>query len=113
MKRKTIQVLTALIVMFLVLNPETIHMALFIDTVGLDLLLMLFEVQIVYLAILIYSITFKPFVTRVSLWLKPRSENLSFLRKEANAWVLAFPDAATIMHLLVLTAALGYTVHGA
>ena len=65
-KKKTWKYATAFLVIMLAFNPGTVELALFIDAIGLDMLLLLFEVQIVAIIIFIFEISIKPMLTRVN-----------------------------------------------
>ncbi|WP_455205858.1 hypothetical protein [Kaarinaea lacus] len=55
-----IKVVAALIIMAFLLNPETVQLAVFIDAIGIELFILLMEVQIVALTIPLYQHAIKP-----------------------------------------------------
>ena len=54
------QFITALIVVVLLLNIETVELALFLNTMGIDVVLPLIEVQLAALLVASYHCTIKP-----------------------------------------------------
>ena len=56
-RSRTIKFITVLIVILFILNPETTKLAIFIDAVGLEMMLLLFEVQLLTIAVFAYDQT--------------------------------------------------------
>ncbi|MCG8489716.1 MAG: hypothetical protein MI756_19765 [Chromatiales bacterium] len=91
----------------LILNPEWIELALFIDAVGLEVFIMLLEVQILAIVGALFKTRIKPILQS----LKQRCPNICMpnlmknLRNDPGFLLLAVPRPAAFMHLLVLSAA--------
>lgn len=89
----TMGLLSALVVILLLLNPETIGHALFIDAVGLDLFLLLLELQLLALGTSLLHQTMilaRRMPATLAAWLQGPCT----------------PGPATLMHALVASAAL-------
>ena len=84
---------TAVVVILIILNPEMIELALFIDAIGLEMFFMLLEVQT--LMLLNSFINFK----KINNSLK----QIKYFFLPANI-ILIMPSAATLMIMLVLSA---------
>jgi len=87
--------------MLFILNPETYQFALFIDAVGLEILLLLIEIQIVVIATDIYNQTIKPLalLLQPSYW-KLRAYQLStfsIIKEAAFMQVFVFSSAIGIV----------------
>ena len=96
--------ISIIFVSFIILNPEMFELALFINTVGLDLFLLLLEIQL----LAITGTLLTPVFMRIRLLLKRYIYILPskiimdrFSRLKFNT-----QGPATIMHILVLTVAL-------
>ena len=106
LKNKLWKIATAFVVLFFILNPEMAELALFINTIGLELFIMLLEAQLLVFFAGFYS--------------KNIQQNLSSLKnlcidtckpyfltniKNSPSTILAvIPSAATLMNLLVFSA---------
>jgi len=99
---------TVVVVVLIILNPEMISLALFIDAVGLELFLMLLEVQIVAILAAFLNTKIMPIIAYIrsihghqyliDLW-----RNIK--EKPENFMCMAYSQAA-LMHLLVFSAAI-------
>jgi len=99
---KTLKYLTVLIVVMLVLSPETAQLGLFIDAAGLDLLIILFEIQLLAIATTVYQ----RLIQSIGVFLKRSSPHSPGRLRNRLAGLplslaLTFPAEATFMHLLV------------
>lgn len=98
---------TGFVVILIMLNPELIQLALFIDAVGLELFLMLFELQLIILFSAIinnrFIIPLKDIkhctINRISTTWRQVIHGPGYL-------ILSAPSQATIMHFLVFSAML-------
>ncbi|MEW8626109.1 MAG: hypothetical protein AB2551_10175 [Candidatus Thiodiazotropha sp.] len=98
---------TLFVAALLILNPEWIELALFIDAVGLEVFIMLLEVQILAIVGALFETRIKPILQS----LKRLNQNICMphliknLRNDPGFLLLALPKPAAFMHLLVLSAA--------
>jgi hypothetical protein len=97
MKFKTAiwKALTLFVVLLLILNPETIALALFIDTIGLEIFILLIELQIASL-----------FWIFIQHHIKPTLSFLRSLKLNQHNALLAMQGPSGIMHLLVASSSL-------
>ena len=108
-KRRFWKYATAIVVVLIVLNPETVHFALFLDAIGLDIFLLLLEVQIFAMVGIFVTENVKP----MQAYLKRHylQHVLTFsrnnFRENLRTLVFSVPSQAAVMHLLVFSAAIG------
>lgn len=94
-------------IMFVLLNPEMIELALFLDAVGLEIFLMLLGIQIS----VIFGLLFGKIEVTMSnlkyfiLNLQPRVSWES-IKEAPERLLLAVPDQSTLLHILVFSAVL-------
>ena len=74
-KKNTWKYATAIVVIILTFNPGTVEFAIFVDVVGLDMLFLLFEVQIIAIAIFMFQISVQPVYIRISTFIKKIDPN--------------------------------------
>jgi len=93
---------------FIILNPEMIELALFIDVVGVDLFLLLVEIQLFAIA----STLLAPIFMRTKLFYKQYIFTLSSKNFMDTLFKLQIYTQcpATIMYILVASAALNITL---
>lgn len=103
-ENNTRKYVTAFVVLLLVLNPETAQLAFFIDAVGLEMILLLFEIQLLAIGIFLYGRTIKPLLTWVGITLHPLWQTGSNIKRNPKTLVLMVPSQAAVMHMLVLSA---------
>lgn len=113
LKNKVWKYATAFIVFLIILNPETIQLALLVDAVGLEMYLMLFEIQIVIAFGLIFSNKIKLALAYLESFVKNHILAISWKRIKtvAGHLVFAVPAQALLMHILVLSAVVGVVVN--
>lgn len=94
-------------VLLIALNPETVQLALVIDAIGLDIFLMLLEVQFLTLLIMFFDTKIKPiFSYSINLYSKHALIlSLKTIRKHPENLLLATPSPAIFMNMLVFIAA--------
>lgn len=92
------------VVVLLLLNPETIPLALFIDAVGIETLLLLLQIQLLGVGAVVFHQLLKPIAVFIAGFasepmIMPTTKSL----KECP-WSLGslLPTAATMMNLLVV-----------
>jgi hypothetical protein len=99
---------TLFIVTLLVFNPEFAELALFIDAIGLEMFLMLMEIQAATILGLLFSNKIKPLFDSVrryfSGWFVISSWRTTL--QDPKLLVLKVPSQAMLMHLLVLSSAM-------
>ena len=109
LKQRVWKYATIFVVALVILNPEMIELALFIDAIGLEIFLMLFKVQIIAIFGALLNNKIKPSLT----YLKHFIENHLFgipwkmVKEDSKYLVYAAPSPATFMHILVFSAAIG------
>lgn len=97
------------VVVFVILNPEMVQLALFIDAIGLEMFLLLFEMQLLILLVAIRDKLFNP----IYIWLRFFGNKRCFIDtwisigNNPKALILALPSQAAVMHALVLSALTG------
>jgi hypothetical protein len=97
---------TAVVVVLIILNPEMIELALFIDAVGLEMFLMLFEVQVLMILGVLLNNKIKPAISGLKLFVK---KHLLFdctrnFKVGTESLILSAHSEAALMHLLVISA---------
>ena len=95
LKNRAWKFATALLVFLIILNPELFQLALFIDAIGLELFLMLLEVQVVAL-----------FGTLFSYRLQPVLTFFRYLKAESGYLVIAVTPQTLIMQGVVCSVTL-------
>ncbi|MCG7945957.1 MAG: hypothetical protein N0C84_06380 [Candidatus Thiodiazotropha taylori] len=87
--------LTLFVFALLILNPETVGLALFVDAVGLDIFVLMVELQIVALfGVFFYN------------KIKPAFSYIRRIRLSSRFFYSSSLAPATVMHLLVLSSSL-------
>lgn len=106
LRNRAWQYSTVVVVVLVLLNPEMIELALFIDAVGLEVFLMLFEIQLLAIMSAIFSNSVKPVVSGVRHLLKVAmlSSSVRKIREGTECLVVSVPIEAALMHLLVISA---------
>lgn len=97
------QAFTALIVIVLLLNIETMELALFINAIGIDVFLLLVEMQVAALLAASYHWTLKPVV---NFFLGFSAHPFIFptwssVKDYPGAFAFVFPPGAVMMFLLI------------
>ena len=95
--------------LLIILNPEMAQLALYIDVVGLEIFLMLLEVQLLALLGMFFNTKIKPiFSYIINLYSK---YGLSFswktIKEKPENLMLVVPSTTSLMHMLVFLAAVG------
>jgi hypothetical protein len=100
---------TAFVVFLIILNPELIEIALFIDAIGLEMFLMLFEVQVMVLLAALLNNIIKPIFNYLKYCIKKHQLLIPMMSiKVRLRYILLVADIkAAIMHILVVYAAVG------
>lgn len=100
---------TVFVVVLIVLNPEMIELAIFIDAVGLELFLMLFEVQVLAIMGAFLSNRVKPVVSGIMHILRGASlpRSLKKIKEGAGCLIVSVSIESALMHLLVISAVFG------
>ena len=103
-KNKIWQLAAVVMVLLFILNPELAPLGLFIDAVGLELFLMMLEVQLLAILATFFGSWFRPLIpiyrrlTTVLLF--------SDFRQTAMYTVFQLPSPANLMHALVISSAI-------
>lgn len=100
---------SAFVVMFLVLNPEMVHLAIFIDAIGLQMFLMLLDVQVLAILGAIVNTKIKPILAYARHLCAHHFLTFSWrnIKEKAESLMLVAPSQATIMCMLAFSAAIG------
>lgn len=111
LKNRAWKYVTAIVVVFVIANPEMFHLAVFVDAVGLDIFLMLLEVQA--LAILGAMLNKKTalLLGYIKYFHIPRFKKISCQQAKQVLLAFAAPTPAGLMHLLVFSAATGVALN--
>jgi hypothetical protein len=106
LKDKAWKYATAVVVVLIVFNPEVIELALFIDAVGLEMFLMLFEVQVLMIIGALLNNIIKPAVSSLKHSIKKYLlfDHIRKLKAGTESLIVSTPSEATLMHLLVVSA---------
>ncbi|MET0027734.1 MAG: hypothetical protein ABW101_08860 [Candidatus Thiodiazotropha sp.] len=112
LKNKAWKYATVFVVSLIILNPETIHLALFIDSVGLEILLMMFEIQVVLLIGMYLNSRIKPILDYLRHFIRGCIYMVSWksIKEEPAYLIYAVPSQATLMHALIILAVVGCCV---
>jgi hypothetical protein len=114
-KNKVWKYATAFVVALIILNPEMAELALFIDAIGLELFLMLLEVQVIALAGALFHTSIKPIsILTKRVWLKLiNAVDWDNAKEGIEGMMLAVSAPVILMNLLVVSAAIGivFNVH--
>ena len=104
---------TAVVVVFMVFNPELVELALFVNAVGLETFLMLVEVQVLAFLGAILNSKIKPVFTYVKDLCRCYLLMFSYekIKQQPNRLLLLVPSQATLMYLLVFSAALSFVLN--
>lgn len=100
---------TAFVVVLIILNPEMIELALFVDAIGLDMFLMLFEIQILAILGAWLNTRNRLILTYIQHFIEDHLFGISWksVKEEPACLAFAAPTQATLMHLLVFSAVAG------
>jgi hypothetical protein len=103
---------TLFVVALIVLNPEIAELALFIDAIGLEMFLVLLEVQLVTIFSVLFRNKIKSFIVLVRRCFLPCLSLFSWRGTLQNpeSLLLVSPSPAVIMQLLVLMAAISVSL---
>ncbi|MEW8030018.1 MAG: hypothetical protein AB2792_15470 [Candidatus Thiodiazotropha sp.] len=98
---------TAFAVVLIVLNPEMIELALFVDAIGLELFLMLLEIQVAAIISALLRTRIKPvfaYIKRICAICLPKI-SWKNINEEPGLLVYTAQSPAILMHMLVFSAA--------
>lgn len=103
-KNKIWKYVTVLVVLLIIFNPETIELALFIDAVGLEMFLMLLEIQVIAILGMFLNTKIKPIFTYIKYFYARHSLMFSwkYIKEEPESIMLMAPSPATLMAMLVI-----------
>lgn len=115
LKDKVWNYATVIVLLLVILNPEMAELALFIDAVGLEIFLMLLEVQVVVMFSVFFNSKIKPayiYVKNICLRFLPII-SWNNIKEKPDSVMLAVPSPAMLMNLLVILTLLGimFNVH--
>lgn len=114
LKNKLWKYATLCVVVGLIFNPEMIGLGLFIDAIGLDIFLMLLEVQVLVMLSAIINSKIKPILEFIISCYVRFFPLLTWknIKESPESLALAVPSQATVMYLLVFSAAVGIALNG-
>lgn len=109
-KHKAWKYATAFVVVLIMLNPEMNMLALFVDAVGLEMFLLLLEIQV---SAILGTLLIEPSLDYVQRLLAKHSMRLSlnYIMEVPESYILAIPTPATLMHMIVFSAAIGISLN--
>ena len=104
---------TTFVVVLIILNPEMMELALFIDVIGLEMFFMLLEVQVIAIAGAFLQTRIKPlFILVKQACLKRFNATLwSNATTGVKDVIVTVLGPVILMHLLVVSAAIGIAVN--
>ncbi|MCU7853741.1 MAG: hypothetical protein KZQ80_16170 [Candidatus Thiodiazotropha sp. (ex Monitilora ramsayi)] len=104
---------TVVVVVLIILNPELVELALFIDAVGLEIFLMLLEIQVVMLVSMFFDKVIRPILSFLQHIWKKHYLGFSWnnLVGGPERLILAGQGQAILMHLLVCSATIGIALN--
>lgn len=107
-KNRTWLYATGLVVALIVLIPEMTHLALFIDAVGLEMFMLMLELQLVAIFVALLSFIGRPalLIIKRSMVRQLLERNLKTVFSNKEYLVMAAPGPAMVMHALVFLAAI-------
>ena len=113
LKSKIWKYLTAFVVLLIILNPEMVQLALFIDAIGLEMFLMLLEVQILAVVSVFFNNKIKPLLNFIKCFYVNYipSVTLKNIKETPEGLALASQSPAILMCLLVFSAAIGMALN--
>ncbi len=95
-KNKIWKFATVLVVVVILFNPEMANLALFVDAVGLEMFLLLLQIQALVMLGLFLNTKIRPVFI--------------YIKNEPGRLMLLVPSQATLMHSLVFSAAIGFAL---
>jgi len=112
-KNKIWRYATVFVVIFLILNPEMAELSVFINAIGLDIFILLLQVQILTISGMLFPTKIKQFYSYLKYQLTNNILGYSFtnIKNEPKIGLLIIPSQAAVMHMLVLSALLGTIIN--
>ncbi len=114
-KNKIWKYVTACVVLLIVLNPEMAQLSFFIDAVGLEVFLMLLEVQFLAFLSMFFGAAIKPILSYIISSYSQRLPLFSWeaIRELPRYFILALPAPVILMNMLVVMVSIGiiFDVH--
>ncbi|MES9940803.1 MAG: hypothetical protein ABW104_10490 [Candidatus Thiodiazotropha sp. 6PLUC2] len=106
LKKKAWKYATAAVFVLIIFNPEMIELALFIDAIGLEVFLMLLEVQVLAILGALLNSKVRPVTSTLKHFLEKsfRVDSLKRIKEDAESLFFSLPSEAALMHLLVISA---------
>ncbi len=107
LKNKAWKYATVFVVALIILNPEAINLALFIDAIGLDIFLMLFEIQVISILGILLRNNIRPALVYWWRFVENHIDMRSWqkIKEEPARFIYVAPSQATLMHALVILGA--------
>ncbi|MCU7797604.1 MAG: hypothetical protein KZQ73_07585 [Candidatus Thiodiazotropha sp. (ex Semelilucina semeliformis)] len=104
---------TTIVVVLIILNPEMLELALFIDAVGLEIFLMLLEIQVVLLVSMLFNTRIRPIIIALQrIWSRHFQRfSWNIVTSKPRYLLLAGQSQAILMHILVVSAAIGVVLN--
>lgn len=112
LKGKAWKYATAIVVVLIIINPEMIELALLIDAVGLEMFLMLLEVQALTIIAVLLNGKIEPVISSLKRFVEKHFlfDYMKMIKEGAEGLVLPSTIEAAFMHLLVFSSLLGGVV---
>ena len=112
-KDKVWKYATFFVVVLIIFNPEMVELALFIDAVGLEMFLMLLEIQVLAILGAFFRTRIKPIFTYIKGLCTRNALTFSWknIKKKPETLMLVMPGPATLMHMLVFSVAIGVALN--
>jgi hypothetical protein len=90
---------TAFVVVLIILNLEMVYLAIFVDAIGLEMFVMLLEIQVIAIFGLLLNAAQKPILAAKSYLLIARFITRMFGKMES--YLMVVTGQAALMHLIV------------
>lgn len=112
-KDKVCKYATVFVVVLIIFNPEMVQFALFIDAVGLEMFLMLLEIQVLAILGAFFHTRIKPMFTYVKYFYTRHilAFSCKHIKEEPESLMLGVPSPAALMYMLVFSAAIGIALN--
>jgi hypothetical protein len=112
-KNKVWKYATAVVVGLIILNPELVELALFIDVIGLEVFLMLLEIQVAAILGVLFNTRIKSILAYIKRILSKQVQGISWkdILENPKCLLLVVPDETALMHTLVFSAILAVVLN--
>lgn len=113
MKDRAWNYATAIVVLLILFNPELLGLALFVDAIGLELFIMLLQIQALAMALSFFHMNVKPVIETLACSYSKvcRAVSRKNCEPKSDSLLILLPSQSTVMHFLVLSVAVDMVCH--